>query len=47
LAQLPSNVTERPWEMKARADLLSRLGRVADSDAIQNRLNAIGYRRPS
>jgi hypothetical protein len=47
LAQLPPNVTERPWEMKARADLLSRLGRVADSGAIQNRLNAIGYRRPS
>jgi tetratricopeptide (TPR) repeat protein len=47
LAQLPSNVTERPWEMKAHADLLSRLGRIAELGTIQNRLNAIGYRRPS
>jgi DNA-binding SARP family transcriptional activator/tetratricopeptide (TPR) repeat protein len=47
LSQLPPNATERPWEMKAHADLLSRLGRVADSGAIQNRLNAVGYRRAS
>jgi predicted negative regulator of RcsB-dependent stress response len=45
LAQLPRNVTERPWEMKVRADLLSRLGRTGDSAAINNRLNAMGYRR--
>lgn len=47
LAQLPQNVTERPWEMRIHADLLSRLGRANDATAIQTRLNATGYRRSS
>jgi len=47
LTQLPSNANERPWEMRVHADLLSRLGRVADAASIESRLTAIGYRRPS
>lgn len=47
LAQLPANVNERPFEMKERAELLSRLGRTKDAAAIETRLNAIGYRRPA
>lgn len=47
LAQLPPNVTERPWEMKTHADLLSRLGRMADAAVLDSRLKTIGYRRPT
>ena len=45
LAQLPSNVTERPVEMKERAELLERLGRSDEARPIVKRLAAIGYQR--
>ena len=43
LAQLPSNVTERPWEMNERAELLKRLGRANEARPVAERLAAIGY----
>jgi hypothetical protein len=44
LAQLPAQVTERPWEMNERAQLLSRLGRNQEAAPVKARLDAIGYR---
>lgn len=44
LTQLPANVTERPWEMNERVELLRRLGRGNDAAAGAARLTAIGYR---
>jgi tetratricopeptide (TPR) repeat protein len=43
LAQLPKGVAERPREMNERAKLLLRLGRKTEAQAIQRRLNSIGY----
>lgn len=43
LAQLPSNVTERPREIRERSALLERLGRTAEARAYNDRLKAIGY----
>ena len=43
LAQLPPNVTERPWEMNERAELLRRLGRAKDARPLTDRLAAMGY----
>lgn len=45
LAELPTNVPERPWEMHERAEILSRLGRADDARPIVQRLEAIGYQR--
>ena len=44
LAQLPSSVTERPWEMNERAQLLQRLGRANEARPIAEHLRAIGYK---
>ncbi len=44
LAQLPRNVTERPVEMKERAELLRRLERPDEARPIVERLAAIGYK---
>jgi tetratricopeptide (TPR) repeat protein len=44
LAQLPTGVAERPWDMKQRAELLRRMGRAAEARALAVRLNAIGYK---
>jgi hypothetical protein len=33
--------------MKTHADLLSRLGRMADAAVLDSRLKTIGYRRPT
>lgn len=43
-AQLPKNVTERPWEMNERAQLLRRLGRTDEARPLADRLGAMGYR---
>ena len=43
-AQLPHNIAEQPYETAARAQLLDRLGRVAEAAAAQARLRSIGYR---
>jgi eukaryotic-like serine/threonine-protein kinase len=40
---LPPNVTEGPWEMQERADLLRRLDRGDEARSIEQRLAAIGY----
>ena len=45
LAQLPANAIERPSETSERAELLSRLGRLADVAAVEAHLRAMGYRR--
>jgi tetratricopeptide (TPR) repeat protein len=45
MAVLPPNVTERPWEMQERADLLRRLDRGDEARSIEQRLAAIGYHR--
>jgi len=47
LAQLPRNVAERPLETRERAELLRRLGRIAELRPLAARLEAIGYRRVS
>jgi len=44
LAQLPSNVTERPSEMNERAELLRRVGRSDEARPLADRLSAIGFR---
>jgi tetratricopeptide (TPR) repeat protein len=44
LSQLPRNVTERPWEMNERAELLRRLGRGNEAGPIASKLAASGYR---
>jgi len=44
LAQLPSNVVERPREMDERAALLERLGRRDEARPLSERLRIIGYR---
>jgi tetratricopeptide (TPR) repeat protein len=44
LAQVPLNVTERPWEMSERAELLERVGRGAEAEPLVARLTAMGYR---
>ena len=44
VAQLPPNVTDRPWEMNERAELLRRLGRIDDARRLAERLAAMGYR---
>jgi hypothetical protein len=44
LAELPSNVAERPDEMDARLQLLQRLGRSHDAAPLSARLSMIGYR---
>jgi tetratricopeptide (TPR) repeat protein len=44
LAQLPRNVTERPWEMSEHAELLRRLGREDEARPLVERLRAMGYR---
>ncbi len=44
LNQLPARVTESPWEMNERAELLRRLGRSEDSEPLVARLAAMGYR---
>ena len=47
LAQLPGNVSERPWEMNERSELLRRLGRADEVRPLAARLTAIGYRSTS
>ena len=44
LAQLPANVTERPWEMNERAALLGRLGRADEARPLRQRLSAMGFK---
>jgi tetratricopeptide (TPR) repeat protein len=44
LAGLPRNVTERPWEINQRAELLRRLGRVDEARPLAARLAAIGFK---
>jgi len=44
LQQLPRNVTERPWEINERAELLRRLGRADEARALAGRLAAIGFK---
>ena len=44
LAQVPPNVTERPWEMSERAELLKRAGRGVEAEPLVARLAAMGYR---
>jgi tetratricopeptide (TPR) repeat protein len=44
IGQLPQNVTERPWELSERAELLRRLGRADEARPLISRLAAIGYR---
>ncbi len=44
LTQLPRGVTERPWEMNERVQLLRRLGRTDEAGPLANRLAEIGYR---
>jgi tetratricopeptide (TPR) repeat protein len=44
LAGLPQNVTERPWEINERAELLRRLGRVDEARPLAGRLAAIGFK---
>jgi tetratricopeptide (TPR) repeat protein len=46
LAQLPQNVTERPWEMKERAELLRRRARTEEARPLMQKLAAIEYRSP-
>jgi len=46
LAAWPKNVEEQPREMANRAVLLARLGRSEESNALAQRLAAIGYRYP-
>ncbi|MEO8141693.1 MAG: hypothetical protein ABI617_03445 [Sphingomicrobium sp.] len=43
LSQLPTNVTERPSEARDRAELLRRVGRRLESEALMRRLKGIGY----
>jgi tetratricopeptide (TPR) repeat protein len=47
LSVLPANVTERPWEMNERSQLLRRIGRGGEADAIDRRLDGMGYHRLS
>jgi tetratricopeptide (TPR) repeat protein len=42
---LPKNVVERPRELRERAELLKRVGNVADARSIEARLAAMGFRR--
>jgi len=42
---LPKNVVERPRELRERAELLKRVGNVADARSIEARLVAMGFRR--
>lgn len=44
IEQLPRSVTERPWEMNERAELLQRLGRTDERRPIAERLRAMGYK---
>ena len=44
LSQLPTNATERPWEMSEHAELLRRLGRADAARPLMQRLSSIGYR---
>jgi len=44
LGQLPRSVTERPWELSERAELLRRLGRADEARPLAERLAAIRYR---
>jgi hypothetical protein len=43
-AELPGNVTERPWEMNLRANLLHRLGRADEAAPLAAKLKNIGFR---
>jgi len=44
IAQLPRGVTERPWEMNERVELLRRLGRAEEARPLSRQLATIGYR---
>ena len=46
LASWPKNVEERPRTLADHAILLRRLGRKAEATALDERLNAMGYRQP-
>ena len=43
LAELPTGVSERPWDMNVRAELLARLGRSEELAPVSARLKAIDY----
>lgn len=45
LASLPRDTAERPAEMHERAEILKRLGRVAEARAVASQLAAIGFQR--
>ena len=47
LTQLPPNVTERPWEMNERVELLRRVGRANEAAEPAGRLRTMGYRPPA
>jgi tetratricopeptide (TPR) repeat protein len=46
-ATLPVNVAERPFEMRARAQLLLRLGRAEEARRVVDRLTAMGFKQGS
>ena len=47
LAKLPTDITERPFEMRDRAQLLQRLGRAAEARRLGDRLSAMGFKNGS
>jgi hypothetical protein len=44
LGQLPRDVTERPWELGERAQLVARVGRTDEARSLADRLAAMRYR---
>ena len=47
LAKLPTDIKERPFEMRDRAQLLQRLGRAAEARRLGDRLSAMGFKNGS
>ena len=47
LSQLPANVAEEPHQMAERMQLLKRLGRGVEAQALANKLARIGFRDPT
>jgi hypothetical protein len=41
---LPRDVTERPWELGERAQLVARVGRTDEARSLADRLAAMRYR---
>jgi hypothetical protein len=45
LSQIPTGVTERPWETNVHEQLLRRVGNGGAAEALAARLRSMGFRR--